>query len=439
MVVACPTCGAHLEIHAESPQEAGEEPVEAVTTDAEASSPAVLPPVEEGVLNESIPVEEPEQFISHSSPYLNHLASLPASLTEPPEPPDSSAGVATEPETPAPIVEETAAAPVETPPIEVEAEPDADPLLASPPPSDVVAPVPPAVEPVTPPAFSSVRDAAPSMSFGGGDISPTSPSDTTVATTPRTAEVVSKQMFFYVATYASAMTLVVLYLVYSMFTHREHALESLPDIEPPMQQGKIGMKTAKPSDEVPRGHVLRLGDSQRFGSVRVTPVKITRGPVAFEHLFGDRNMVRDPSRPVYKLWLRFENVSQDQEFVPLSTPLVYKRHATGLGKYKTNNFLAAEKERAKKNGDIYYLFGLSENSEFALAGQKLDQPLPPGGTWETFLAAEDTLDAIDGDWTWRVFFRKGYNPRSHRGVTTVIDVRFDDRDITADSDVSKAT
>lgn len=440
VVVACPTCGAHLEIPNESPPEAVDAPVEVVPTDAEASSAAVLPPAEDGVLQDTAAVEQPEQFISHSSPYLNQFASLPPSLTEPADSPDSAAEVVVTPEAPPtepPVVEPVAAVPVQPPAEAIEAEPDADPLLPSPAPTDAETAAVPVntAEPQT--AFSGVSDASPSMSFGSDQATPTS--DTPGATMPASGEVVSKQLFFYVATYASAMTLVVLYLVYSMLTHREHALESLPDIEPPMQQGKIGMKTAKPSDEVPRGHVLRLGETQRFGNVRVTPLKITRGPVTFEHLFGDRNMVRDPSRPVYKLWLRFENVSQDQEFIPLSTPLVYKRHATGLGQYKTNNFLASEKERGKKKGEIYYLFGLSENSEFALAGQKLDQPLPPGRTWETFLAAEDTLDTIEGDWTWRVFFRKGYNPQTHRGVTTVIDVRFDGTAITADSEAPKAS
>lgn len=430
VVVACPTCGAHLDIPADIPQNIGDEPVEAGTTDAETSSLAAEVSVDADVREEPASVSEPQEFVSHSSPYLNHLASLPASLSGVSQPDVTTAplevdtGVANV----FPVTEAATALPDVVATIEPEAIPPANPFALD------GASVP-AIEPFATsiPAGISAVTAATALAE-----TITQPPETTipvVETAPMvtSGDGVSRQTFFYLATYASAMTLVVLYLLYSMLTHREHALESLPDIEPPMQQGKIGMKTAKPSDDVPRGHVLRIGESQRFGSVRVTPLRITRGPVTFEHLFGDRKMVRDPSKPVYKLWLRFENVSPDQEFVPLSTLLVYKRHSTGLGKYKTNNFLASESERTKKEGDIYYLFGLSENSEFALSGQKLDQALAPGASWETFLAAEDGLDGIEGDWTWRVFFRKGYNPKSHRGVTTVIDVRFDGKDVSADT------
>lgn len=426
VVVACPTCGAHLNIPADLPQDNSEEPVEATTTDAETSSLATEAAAE--VREEPAGVSEPQEFVSHSSPYLNHLASLPASLSGVAQPDVTAAPL--EESTPVadafPVTEAATALPDAVSTVEIEPNPLANPFAlggASPPAVESqVASIPADVSAFTTATALSADMAQPQAREAADE-------DPPVVTSSKGG---SKQTFFYLATYASVMTLVVIYLLYSMLTHREHALESLPDIEPPMQQGKIGMKTAKPSDDVPRGHVLRIGESQRFGSVRVTPLRITRGPVTFEHLFGDRKMVREPSKPVYKLWLRFENVSQDQEFVPLSTLLVYKRHSTGLGKYKTNNFLAAESERIKKDGDIYYLFGLSETSEFALAGQKLDQTLAPGATWETFLAAEDGLDAIEGDWSWRVFFRKGYNPKSRRGVTTVIDVRFDGTNISAD-------
>ncbi len=446
VVVACPTCGAHLAIPADASVFSSEEPVEAESTDAAtSSSPAVLPPTEHGVLeeSESPATSDPEGFVSHSSPYLNQLASLPASLSTISDAhtnDDLSSGVFAEApmpataelqevpcevdvETPA-IIEEAALPPeMSDPPTVVLPSSAFSALMGSSHPSVVVSPALPVATVMTPPEPRVPE----------GISGPAQPIQIDLpASTPQ--EVVSKQLFFYVATYASAVTLVAIYLLYSIVTYRADVLESLPDIEPPMQQGQIGMKTAKPSDDVPRGHVLRLGESQRFGSVRVTPLRITRGPVRFEHLFGDRNAAREPSRPVYKLWIRFENVSQDQEFIPLSTLLVYKRHFAGFGRYKTNNFLVSEEERPKKDGNVYYLFGLPENSEFSIVGQELNRRLAPGETMETFLAAEEALDAVEGEWTWRVFFRKGYHPRSRRGVTTVIDVRFDGSAVIADAD-----
>ncbi len=449
VVVACPTCGAHLAIPADADLNAVD------TTDAELASPsavetasAIMPPFEQEVLQE--PPASPsnyEQIVSHSSPFLNQLAALPASLSNLGE--SAFEDEASIPDTPVDATGTTDPALPLVPQLLTDATADPEQTVIAEgitPPTVPEEPATIVLEEAVSPALAEGLPAAivdapleeAAMASSAEPVSLPEPSavennvQIEIPPPPR-REVVSKQLFFYVASYASAVTLVLIYLLYSVFTYRTHVLESLPDIEPPMKDGKIGMKTARPQDDVPRGHVLRLGESQRFGNVRVTPLKITRGPVTFQHLFGDRSMVRDPSPPVFKLWLRFENVSADQAFAPLTTPLVYKRYSTGLGSYKTNNFLAAMEERNKKNGDIYYLFGLSDTSEFAIAGQNLNSQLGPGETLETFLPAEDSLNEITGEWTWRVFFRKGYNPQSFRGVTTVIDVHFDGSVVTPDN------
>ncbi len=448
VVVACPTCGAHLDIPADADLVAVDaEATESTPMASESAPSGVLPPsANDDVLQE--PTASPSELgpiVSHSSPQLNDLAALPASF--------SSVGE-TEFAADAPAAEVSVddsgttdpAMPV-APAWGNAATVDPEQTLIAEGSVPSLAPTEPATVVLNEPVTMAMADADVSTVPAHPELQPTmreplSYSEPIAAENtvqidippPPPREVVSKQLFFYVASYASALTLAMIYLLYSVFTYRDHVLESLPDIEPPMKEGQIGMKAAKPQDDVAPGHVLRLGESQRFGNVRITPVKITRGPVTFQHLFGDRNMAREPSVPVYKLWLKFENVSPDQVFTPLSTPIVYKRVTSGLGSYKTNNFLVAEAERMKKNGDIYYLFGLPESSEFAIAGQNLNTPLGPGEKLETFLPAEDSLNEITGEWTWRVFFRKGYNPRSHRGVTTVIDVRFDGSAITTDGD-----
>ncbi len=454
VVVECPTCGAHLDIPADADLvevESEHTHVESPNVTSGNASGGVLPSVESDVLQEPDATPGTQQIVSHSSPFLNELAALPASLSveadnaiaeeNSPDAPVDPTGT-TDPALPVVPIVDASADPEQTLIAEGSTPPSWTPEPATVVLDDVAATaMAESIAPIAPPAPIISEPVVPRFESPPVAVSTVPPAVATPATEqtvqieippapPR--EVVSKQLFFYVASYASALTLVLLYLLYSVFTYRDHVLESLPDIEPPMKDGKIGMKTAKPQDSVPRGHVMRLGESQRFGNLRVTPVKITRGPLTFEHLFGDRNMTRDPSRPVYKLWLTFENVSRDQVFAPLSTPIVYKRYASGLGNYKTNNFLVADTERMKKNADLYYLFGQPENSEFAIAGQKLNTTLAPGEKLETFLPAEDTLDKITGEWTWRVFFRKGYNPSSHRGVTTVIDVHFDGDAIATD-------
>jgi hypothetical protein len=40
---------------------------------------------------------------------------------------------------------------------------------------------------------------------------------------------------------------------------------------------------------------------------------------------------------------------------------------------------------------------------------------------------------LQGPLAWRVHFRKGYNRSTYRGVTTIVEVDFDTKDIQADS------
>jgi hypothetical protein len=228
--------------------------------------------------------------------------------------------------------------------------------------------------------------------------------------------------FVIVASYASAATII---LVYLFLTRQQHALESLPDLVPKVRGDSVALVVPAPQENVAPGHVLRLGKSQRYGSVRVTPVKITRGPIEFDHAYKDQGVQLNPSEPVYKLWLKFENVSRDQVFPPLDRTLVFKRVFLKQNNQRplTNNFLCAVDQRHKE-GNLHYVYDMPELSEFVVVGQNLDQDVKPGETWETFIPSEELIDDLTGDCVWRVQFRKGYNPSSGRGVTTLIDVQF---------------
>jgi hypothetical protein len=243
-------------------------------------------------------------------------------------------------------------------------------------------------------------------------------------------DVVPRQWFIMTAGYASAVTLALLFVLFVMGGSRQHALESLPDLIPPTDKsGNIGMKRVPPELDVAPGHVLALGESQRFGNVRVTPIKVTRSRIQFEHAFGKAKLNRQSAEAVLKLRLRFENVSADQEFAPLDATLMYKRiFDSKTGKLLALNFLGPESDR-RAGGPMHHLYDLPEFSEYVLAGQDLSHALKPGESWETYVPSVEGLTQVDGEWVWRVLFRKGYNPESKRGVTTLIDVRFDGRDV----------
>ncbi|MBI1348084.1 hypothetical protein GC163_17560 [bacterium] len=248
-------------------------------------------------------------------------------------------------------------------------------------------------------------------------------------------EVVPRKLFIIVASYASAATLILLYFIYSSFSAKPHFLESLPDLVPDIRKdGTIGMKRVLPEHQVAPGHVLKLGESQRFGSLLVTPVKVTRGPLEFVHTYGNAKATQPPTQPVLKLWLKFENVSKDQAFPALDRTLVFRRiFDPQMDRLFALNFLCPANGQTEDSGEIHLNYDMPEFSEFDLKGQALDQVIQPGETWVSYIPSEEGLSKVDGEWVWRVNFRKGYNRRSGRGVTTLIDVHFTGDEITADS------
>ena len=237
-----------------------------------------------------------------------------------------------------------------------------------------------------------------------------------------------------VGSYASALTIALLYL---LVIGRTHPLESLPDLKPPVElKGEV--KFISPKNDLPAGHVLKLGQSQRFGSVRVTPVKVTRGTVKFQPTSEKSALELTDTEPLLKLWLKFENVSQDQTFAPLDELLVFNRQKSspkskrGAKGVIAHNFLAAAGNR-KLAKSIFRVYDLPTDIGFAMIGQKLNTELPPGETWQTFVPSEEEAVNLKGDLVWRVHIRKGYHPQSRRGVTTLIDVQFNSQDISNES------
>ena len=253
----------------------------------------------------------------------------------------------------------------------------------------------------------------------------------------------SRFWFILLLSYASAVTLACVYLL-TRPTEKQldpEKLESLPDVIPPMKKGKIVSWMIDEGAPMPLGHTLKLGQSQRFGSLRVTPLRVTREMLEFVHYQGGgRREQKAPIGPVLKLWLRFENVSADQEFSPLDGHLLFSTVPSRKdpGVFRANTFLCRAADKQKK-GQKVLVYQHSLESEFDLKGQNLKRELAPGDVLETYVpTVPDGLESLTGDLIWRVHFRKGYNPTSFRGVTTLIEVVFRDSQV-QDAAPGKAT
>jgi hypothetical protein len=223
--------------------------------------------------------------------------------------------------------------------------------------------------------------------------------------------------------YASAVTLALLYLVlFGGPTWRPHQLESLPDVapEPPNQLTFI-----PPHQSLPPGHVLRLGESRRFGNIEVEPVRVTWEPVEFTHYSGATRTQPPPTAPVLKLWLRFTNRSTDQQIAPLDAPLLFKFVANPQGGLEYSNQYLYPRRGKVQPEDRVAIFRHSIHADWDLAGQNLGRELAPGESVEIFIpSADDGTADLQAPVAWRVQLRKGFSP-SGKGVTTLVEVQFD--------------
>jgi hypothetical protein len=242
---------------------------------------------------------------------------------------------------------------------------------------------------------------------------------------------VSRQTFTLVRNYAIAMTLAVVFLIYKLLNPNMSNLESLPDLKPlKNKDGTIGYSRVPEAAEMPPGHLLSLGETQRFGNLNVTPVRVTKEPIEFVHHLGDTGVNREPGDDVVKLWFEFENLSSDQHIAPLDG-LVFKRDERDWENIRSNNFVCRQSQK-NEDGKLVFVYELNEKDIWVLRNQNAELEIAPGEKIETFIptSEEGVADLLNSDepLVWRVHFRKGYSPKNY-GVTTVIEVAFDSSDI----------
>lgn len=409
VVVACPHCGAHLNIADPNAAEAPA-PSPQPVADAPAPAPVSAPaPVEQAAV--TAPAEAPAES---AFPGFDPGPQAEAA-------PDFSGGIpGFDPTAPLPAAEPVATEP--TP------EPETPQISATP----EVAPQPAELTPA--PASSELAPApADPAPAGAGAFSP---APATSAAKPKNA--VSKKVFLVVASYASAMTIAALWLLMKVLNPTANTLENLPDLEPMRDSGgQIGLRLVPEEAPMPLGHELSLGDEQQFGHLKVTALRVTRGPLEFSHYDPGVTATRDPIPGVLKLWLKFENMSRDQSIAPLRS-LVFRRDSTDIDNERANNFVCRLSEK-KKDGEMLLVYDHVISGDWDIRDMNVDEEIPPGGSLETFIpTTPDGVDALfggDESLVWRVHFRKGYSPKNY-GVTTVFEVTFAEEDVAFDKPAS---
>ena len=263
-----------------------------------------------------------------------------------------------------------------------------------------------------------------------GDALPEQPSVSTQMHSRR-PDTVPRTLFLVLLSYASAVTLACVWLFYQLQNVPLHNLERLPDPVESARGAGRSLTLVAVDSPMPAGHTLTLRQTQRFGHIRVTPLRVSRESLEFEPLqqFG-AGASRAPIGPVLKLWLKLENASSDQKIAPLDRTLMLSRLYED-DRVMANNFL-----RPGNGTAITLLHDNPIEGNWNWKGQGADgldgKVLEPGGSFETYVpTGADGIDELTGPLVWRIHIRKGYSG-SGRGVTTLFEVAFDSTQIESD-------
>lgn len=274
-----------------------------------------------------------------------------------------------------------------------------------------------------PPAMPTVAQSSSSKTTPAAEPADVEAAASSVPT--RRANSISVPVWF--PSYTAALTLLMLFLLSTGRIHlsSNHVLESLPDVRP---LASNEFQEVKANQQLPRGHVLALGESRRFGDVVVTPLKVTREALQFEDFLTGKPAPTLTTLPAYKLYLRFENVSAHAAFPPWDAALMSHRFPPFTDDLNTlaNSFLSQVSEPSDEFPERLLNYMQTMDSNFVLTGQNAGKVVAPGESLETWIASEPIPDDWNpaGPLRWRVQFRKGVNSATKNGVTTLIDVNF---------------
>jgi hypothetical protein len=214
--------------------------------------------------------------------------------------------------------------------------------------------------------------------------------------------------------YASAVTLGLIWVLFTGRTLRERepgdnatAADASPD---PGRRAKASRRIVVPTP-IAAEHMTTLARPVVLGSLEVTPLAVTSGPVRLKHLVGGHETT-DGGADALKLKLRLKNISTDLVFAPLDEAFL-REHAQG----------GADSLIETSTGGQIDMYPLSVSSELAIEGQPFKET-HPGESFESIVvSAADSTPKRTPDMTWRVRLRTGIN------LTDTIGVRFRESDI----------
>jgi hypothetical protein len=175
-----------------------------------------------------------------------------------------------------------------------------------------------------------------------------------------------------------------------------------------------------------------------LGNLIITPLRVSRGPLEFKHYDPTSTATREPIPSTLKLWLKFENVSEDQSISPLRS-LLFERDSSDIDNERSNTFVCRGSEK-KKDGNQLLVYDHNLSGDWNIVGLNFEDEIPPGESIETFIPVTGTgvdgLFGSDESLVWRVHFRKGYSPKRF-GVTTLVEINFDEDDVAFDAKPGK--
>lgn len=242
----------------------------------------------------------------------------------------------------------------------------------------------------------------------------------------------------YLITYAAALTLLLIILLATgrLSLWGPHPLESLPDIRPLDSQE---FRKVPPDAAVPPGHVLHLGEERRFGDVVVRPLKVTREPLRFVGFLNRQENPELTSGPVLKLWLEFRNMAANYAFPPCDAYLMaWRSPVDGVDESVAANTWLQVTSAAGSSPRRVLNFLHSPHSNFIMADQNAGTSVAPGESVVQFVASSEDIGSVpasaNNQYTWRVHLRKGVHLPSGHGVTTLVDVLFQEADIQSPTD-----
>ena len=247
----------------------------------------------------------------------------------------------------------------------------------------------------------------------------------------RRGKVVPNPVFQVWVSYTILLTVGLLMAIYYIFTTTTRQLESLPDVKPVERSGQVFRDLIPEKAKMPPGHTLALNQTQRFGNIEVTPVRVTKGPLTLEpRAYVGNTAEAENVGTVLKLWLKFKNVSQDQVIAPLDNDLLFFRHPRNHR--KANNFVCRASDKSE-DGHLVLIYDHWIEGDQDLKDANIGTELKPGEEVTIYLPTEtEGWSELDGPLIWRVHIRKGYSPKNY-GVTTIFEVEFDSSTIQSES------